>query len=129
MRSAVRAFTILAAVTLLAAPPALAPRYRATAAKLIAAAMANDAGYTKLEYLTTPIGNRLSGSQSLDTALQWMAEAMRREGFENVQLQPAMVPPWVRGRESARIVAPHPRSIALLGLGGTVAPPAGGITA
>jgi carboxypeptidase Q len=40
-----------------------------------------------------------------------------------------MVPHWVRGAESGAIVAPIQRDLVVLGLGGTVATPKGGLTA
>jgi carboxypeptidase Q len=40
-----------------------------------------------------------------------------------------MVPHWVRGRESAELLLPTPHRINLLGLGGSVGTPAGGLTA
>ena len=83
----------------------------------------------KLEYLTTRIGNRLSGSANLDKALRWTYDYMRDEHLENVALQPVKVPRWVRGRESARMVAPYDRPLNMLGLGSSVGTPPGGITA
>ena len=43
--------------------------------------------------------------------------------------EPVMVPRWVRGLERAEIVDPAQHSIDVLGLGGSVATPAGGIEA
>jgi len=40
-----------------------------------------------------------------------------------------MVPRWVRGRESAELLLPTPHRINLLGLGGSVGTPEGGLTA
>jgi hypothetical protein len=48
------------------APSNLTERYRATAGKLIQAALADTEGYDRLEYLCYRIGNRLSGSASLE---------------------------------------------------------------
>src|SRR6185295_2171877 len=94
-----------------------------------AAATADRGGYDKLAYLTTRIGNRLSGSSGLERAIAWVAEQMKTEGLENVHTQPVKVPHWVRGLESAQVVSPVERPINMLGLGGSVATPRDGVTA
>jgi Iap family predicted aminopeptidase len=104
-------------------------RYQDSANKLIDAALADDAGLSRLEYLCYRIGNRLSGSASLDRAIAWGAEEMRRAGLANVRTIPVKVPHWVRGRESAEMVEPLEKPLFMLGLGGSVATPAEGITA
>ncbi len=53
---------------------------------------------------------------------------MREEGLD-VTVQPVKVPHWVRGQESAEVVSPVQRKIAMLGLGGSVATPKEGIEA
>jgi carboxypeptidase Q len=54
---------------------------------------------------------------------------MKADGLENVHAEPVMVPRWVRGREHAEIVEPPHHDLAVLGLGGTVATPTGGLEA
>ena len=54
---------------------------------------------------------------------------MKADGLENVRTEPVMVPRWVRGHESAEIIDPPRHPIEILGLGGTVATPPGGIEA
>ena len=51
---------------------------------------------------------------------------MKKDGLENVRLDPVKVPHWVRGAESADIVAPAGIALAMLGLGNSVGTPAGG---
>ena len=58
------------------APP-LDVAYREAAGRLIGAAMVDTAGYDKLAYLTTRIGNRFSGSPGLQNAVTWVAEQMQ----------------------------------------------------
>lgn len=121
----------LAGQPLRAADPSepLAAAYKARADRLIGAALVDDEGYANLAYLCDRIGNRLSGSEALARAVDWSAALMRRQGLDNVTVQPVMLPKWVRGEESAAIVAPLGRPLRLLGLGMSVGTPAGGITA
>ncbi len=111
------------------APSNLTERYRATARKLIQAALADTEGYDRLEYLCYRIGNRLSGSASLEKAIAWSVEQMKAVGLSNVRVIPTKVPHWVRGAESGRILAPLDRPLHMLGLGMSVGTPPGGITA
>ena len=120
---------LLAASSNLFAAEPLNQTYRASADKLIASALEDTGGYEKLSFLCDRIGNRLSGSPSLDRAIQWAAAQMKKDGLENVVTPAVKVPHWVRGRESASIVEPVERQLHLLGLGGSVATPREGITA
>ncbi len=104
-------------------------RYRATADRLIAAATADSAAWQRLAELTDRFGNRLSGSESLERAIDWVLDQMRRDGLDSVRGEPAMVPHWVRGRESLELVEPRRAALPMLGLGGSIATPPGGITA
>jgi hypothetical protein len=127
--------TFLCAVLLIATQAAgdegksLSSRYREVAGRLIGAALTDEEGWEKLAYLTTQIGNRLSGSPALERAVTWAAERMRAEGLQKVRRQPVKVPHWVRGREQARLLSPREKSLSILGLGGSVATPPEGITA
>ena len=123
---------MLAAILMPATVPALAfaaDEYRDTANKLIDAAMADDAGLNRFEYLCYRIGNRVSGSQSLNKAIAWSVEEMKTAGLTNVRTIPVKVPHWVRGRESAAMLEPLEKPLFMLGLGGSVATPLEGITA
>jgi Zn-dependent M28 family amino/carboxypeptidase len=106
----------------------LADKYREPAGALLGAALMDDEGWDKLVYLTTAIGHRLSGSKQLEEAIAWANARMNEEGLET-RLQPVKVPHWVRGQESAEVVAPIKRKIAILGLGGSVGTPKEGIEA
>ncbi len=86
-------------------------------------------GYAKLSWLCDRIGHRLSGSTALERAVQWTAEEMKRDGLENVRTEPVMVPHWVRGTGSGRIVAPVEHDLPLLALGMSEPTPPEGITA
>ena len=107
----------------------LTEQYRATADKLIDAALADTEGYDRLAYLCYRIGKRLSGSPGLERAIAWCVETMKAAGLSNVRMIPAKVPHWVRGAESARMMAPLDKPLHMLGLGMSVGTPPGGITA
>ena len=91
----------LAARPLAAQTPAdstpIEARYRAVADRLIDGALADSAAWQRLAELTDRFGNRLSGSESLEHALDWILDRMRGDGLERVHAEPAMVPHWVRG--------------------------------
>jgi len=120
---------LLAAAPLLAADhPSLSDQYSPVAQKLIAAAMSDGQSLNRLQYLCDRIGNRLSGSASLERAIQWGAEEMKKAGLENVQTPPVMVPHWVRGKESALLLLPVEKPLTMIGLGMSVGTPPQGIT-
>lgn len=128
----VLAAIVLAPVTLGAqAPPptALIAPYRATAARLIAAATADTSAWLRVAELTDRFGPRISGSQSLEDALDWVLAEMRADGLENVHGERAMIPHWVRGEESLDLVEPRRTPLPMLGLGRSIGTPARGITA
>lgn len=97
-------------------------------------ALSSDWAFERLADLTDKIGPRPSGSPQAEAAVEQVAAALRKEGFK-VTLQPARVPHWVRGAESAEVVEypGRPKGITqplrLTTLGGSVATPAEGITA
>ncbi len=103
--------------------------YRADVTRLMSAATADDFAWRRLAELTDTFGNRLSGSENLTRAIAWAQATMKADGLEHVRAEPVMVPQWIRGRESAEIVDAPRRSLAVLGLGGTVATPSGGLEA
>jgi carboxypeptidase Q len=109
-------------------PPSAIAGYAATADQIVGAARADRGAYAKLAQLTDRIGHRLSGSRELDLAIAWASKAMKDDGHD-VRTEKVMVPHWVRGVEAAELVAPIARPLTVLGLGGTVATPRGGITA
>ena len=79
--------------------------------------------------LVDRFGHRLSGSPSLEAAIDWILAEMKKDGLQNVRGEPVSVTNWQRGEESAELVKPHRRPLVMLGLGGSVATPSGGITA
>ena len=107
----------------------IANRYRATAKRMIATALSDSSAWNRLAELTDTFGHRENGSAALESAIDWIVTGMKADGLENVHTEPAMVPHWVRGAESASLVKPRPLKLHMIGLGMTVGTPAGGITA
>jgi carboxypeptidase Q len=101
--------------------------YRESAARLIGESMASPFAWDRLALLGDTFGGRLSGSKALEAAIKWAEAEMKKDGLENVHLEPVKVPHWVRGEESAEVVAPIPHSMVMLGLGNTIGTPPAGI--
>ena len=123
---------LLAALALASSAAAQQPldvRYREPANRLIQAALADSFAYNRLATLVDRFGHRLSGSASLEAAIDWALAQMRADGLQNVRGEPVMVPHWVRGEESAELLLPRQVPLHMIGLGGSVATPPGGITA
>lgn len=72
-------------------------------------------------------GPRMSGSQNLENAIDYMKKQFNDAGLENVHTENASVPHWERGFESAQLITPHKQNLNILGLGSTVGTPRGGI--
>jgi carboxypeptidase Q len=137
VRSSLLATVALAAITAPAtaplsaqAPEAIPAKYAEVANRIIAAAQADSAGaWNRIAELTDRFGHRLSGSKALEDAIVWTAATMEKDGLVNVKREKVMVPHWVRGAESLELVAPRRQLLPMLGLGGSIATPAAGITA
>jgi carboxypeptidase Q len=103
--------------------------YRAATDRLIDAATKDSAAWKRIAELTDTFGSRIAGSDALERAIDWTLQRMRADGLENVRGEPALVNHWVRGPESAELITPRRKPLAMLGLGLSVRTPAGGITA
>ena len=109
--------------------PEISRKMRAAAARIATEALGSHAAWERVALWTDTFGPRLSGSDTLERAIDWALAALVEDGFANVHGEPVMVLHWVRGDESATLVSPRPMSLSLLGLGGSVGTPAAGITA
>src|SRR6187399_2483405 len=98
----------------------VADSQRNDANRLIAAATRDSAAWNRLARLSDTFGNRFSGSESLERAIDWVLAEMKKDGLENVRGEDVMVPHWVRGAESAELVSPRKQRLPMLGLGGSV---------
>ncbi len=107
-------------------PPEALP---APSERLRTEAFRTHGAYADLAWLCDRIGPRLSGSPQLDQAITWAQARLKAAGLVNVHTEPVMVPHWVRGHESAELLLPTPHRLNILGLGGSVGTPAGGLTA
>ena len=108
---------------------AIANEYRDVANRLIDAATGDHDAYDRIAELVDRFGPRVSGSVALEQAIDWMLVEMAADGLDNVTADPVLVPHWVRGNESLEMILPRPRSLPMLGLGGSIATPVGGIRA
>jgi carboxypeptidase Q len=109
---------------------AIPAKYRDVANRIIAAAQADSAGaWNRIAELTDTFGHRLSGSLALEQAIDWSVARMKSDGLANVRKEKVMVPHWVRGAESLELTSPRRQLLPMLGLGGSIATPANGITA
>jgi carboxypeptidase Q len=84
-----------------------------------------------LEQLCAVAPHRLSGSEGSARAVEWGLATMQLLGFENVRLEPVVVPRWERGDiEELVVVEPAEHAgeaLALLALGGSVGTSGGGL--
>lgn len=90
--------------------------------------------YKQTAYLCNNIGPRLTASPQAERAVQYVAEEMRKLGFE-VRLQKLTVPHWVRGEEKGELIEfegmakGSTQKVVLTALGGSIATEAGGLSA
>ena len=128
--SSLTAATLVAAAFTRSLPAqSIADRYRADANRIIDAALADSTAWNRLAEMTEKFGNRLSGTPALERTIDWVIAKMKEDGLQNVRGERVMVPVWVRGAESAQLVLPREQNLPMLGLGGSIATPPGGITA
>lgn len=119
---------LLAAVAALALPlPAAAQTM--DPAQMRDAALKDDYAWDITEGLTTEIGPRLAGTEAEARARDWAVKKLVALGFKNVRIEPFRMPVWVRGEETAEIIAPFPQKLYLTALGNSGATPAAGMTA
>ena len=100
-----------------------------TVRKIQTAALEGSYGYDITESLTTEIGQRLAGSPEEAKARVWAVDKFKEIGLENVRIEEFKVPGWVRGVETAEVIAPYPQKLSITALGGSVATPAAGLEA
>jgi carboxypeptidase Q len=109
-----------------AEPPA--PTDEQIAAQLRDAALAGeDLAWDWVSELTTRFGPRPAGSDNEHQAAVWAAAQLKALGFANVHIETFPVTAWVRGAESAQIVAPVAQPLVVAALGESPPTPPGGL--
>ena len=125
-------FLIVLMTSLLAAQSSVVQRYDADAQKIVREALGSNISMENLTDLCTNVGHRISGSPQAAQAVEWAKKKMKEYGFDNVHLEPVMVPRWVRGTvEEAYLMYSSGRreSLKITTLGGSIGTPSEGITA
>jgi Zn-dependent M28 family amino/carboxypeptidase len=117
------------AATLLAGPVVAQQSPAQTIVALRDKALTDPVSWDLLESLTTEIGPRPAGSPAQMRARDWGLAKLRALGFQNVHAEEFPVTSWERGVEFAEVTTPFPQKLALLGLGGSISTPPGGIEA
>lgn len=92
-------------------------------------ALQSDLAYEVVESLTTEVGPRLAGTEAEARARDWSKATLAEVGFSHVSEEPFAMPTWVRGNETAEILAPFPQPLSITALGGSVGTSLEGITA
>ena len=118
----------LLAATLLATASALPAQVSPQqVAALRDAALQDDYAWDITEGLTTEVGQRMAGTEAEARARTWAVAKLKAMGFANVRVDPFNMPVWVRGAESASIVAPFPQKLVIAALGNSGSTPPGGL--
>ncbi|MBT3849105.1 MAG: M20/M25/M40 family metallo-hydrolase [Candidatus Marinimicrobia bacterium] len=104
-------------------------KYVETSLKIISKSLTDSTAYNRLGYMCDTFGPRLSGSKNLENAINWILKEMNNDGLENVKGEKVAVPTWIRGKESATLLSPFMKELSMLGLGGSIATPRGGLKA
>jgi len=125
---------IIAASLLAAASPIIAQVHFSPLVDPKVAALRDEAltgdhyAWDIVEGLTTEVGPRLAGTKAEARAREWAVKWLNAMGFANVRVEPFDMPVWVRGHESAEIIAPFPQPMVIAALGNSGSTGAEGIT-
>ena len=92
------------------------------------AALTDDRAYDIVEGLTTEVGQRLAATEAEARARTWAVAKLKALGFHNVHIETYRMPVWLRGAETAEVIAPFPHELKLVALGNSGATPPTGVT-
>jgi carboxypeptidase Q len=104
-------------------------QYGERAQRIVQYALKDSSAYKRLQDICDTYGHRFTGSAALEKALDRILQDMAKQGLENVRGEAVQVPVWVRGEESCQMLQPREQRLAMMGLGGSIGTPQGGITA
>ena len=125
-------FAAVVATPLLAqpAPPPLPPVIVAPWVNALRdEALANDHyAWDITEGLTTEVGQRAAGTAAEARARAWAVAKLKAMRFSNVRVENFDMPVWVRGPESAEILAPFPQTMVVAALGNSASTGPAGVT-
>ena len=85
--------------------------------KIAAEVTAHSELMKNLEYLTTQIGPRLTGSPQMQAASQWSLQRFRDYGIDAHLETTQIAHAWTRGRDTADILAPISRAVPIRSFG------------
>lgn len=96
-----------------------AQKLRSNAEKMLKYTQNDTKLYPLLGEFCDKFPRRLSGTPILEEGIDWLVAKMKKEGLD-VSTQPVMVPHWVRGAESLRMLKPLNHTLQFCGLGGSI---------
>ena len=79
--------------------------------------------YKRLAFISDTYGPRLWGSQTLEIVILEMMSMAKKDGFDNVHLEPVSnFTKWTRGKESLTLFSPrpNPQKLGIIGFGNTI---------
>ena len=82
-----------------------------------------------LESLTSEVGPRMAGTNKDAEAVKWGVNKLKALKFDRVWTEPVTFDRWVRGEETAAVIAPYRQPLKITALGGSVNTPDKGLTA
>lgn len=108
-----------AAASLLLVTTAYTPLFAAPTLEDVRSTALNsdEIAFDIVEGLTTEIGPRQGGTEAEARARAWSVAKLKSLGFDNVRIEEYQMPTWVRGEETAEIVAPYTQKLAVTALG------------
>ncbi len=104
-------------------------KHKAVVDLIIRNSISDSSAWERMAYLCDMFGHRLSGSQNLEEAIDWIKSEMIKDGFVNVRKEPVKVTFWRRGNEFCEMIEPRFHKIPIKAYGGSIGTPAAGITA